>query len=209
MSHLGWTMMRRMSLICSVPSCLVMSYSPRTTRYTSPGLWDSFRSHFPVIPLIQYILFVSHCTALFLRARCSKTSNSLNHTVAILSCYFFHQMQCPAVSTQRGPIRVPPQVWWKRLPCFTCREIWRKMWKENGDCAGTFTGESEGYSTCQGQLCGRASSPFTTLLVSGLTAGVPHPKTASTLQMQWMQCFIWSLTSATLLTEGYLEQQEG
>lgn len=118
-------------------------------------------------------------------------------------------MQCPAVSTQRGPIRVPPQVWWKRLPCFTCREIWRKTWKQNWYCAGTFTGESKGYSTCHGQLCGRASSPFTTRLVSGLTAGVPHPKTANTLRMQWMQCFIWSLTSATLLTQCDLEQQEG
>ena len=35
-----------------------------------------------------------------------------------------HQMQWPAVSTQRGPTRVPPHVWWYRLPCFTCREIW-------------------------------------------------------------------------------------
>lgn len=36
--------------------------------------------------------------------------------------------------------------------------------------------------TCQGQLWGRASSPFTTLLVSGGTAGVPHPKTTNQRQ---------------------------
>lgn len=49
-----------------------------------------FPSYFP-----SYSAYYLYCTA--------------SHS-GYLVVLFFHQMQCPAVSTQRGPIRVPPQV---------------------------------------------------------------------------------------------------
>lgn len=115
MSHLGWTMMRRISLICSVPSCLVMSCSPKTTRYTSPGLWDSFdhfRSHFPVLfPSYSIFLhfsgyylyhFAHHCFYVLASAKpWLLTRYPLNHTVAILYCY----LSPDAVSSGQHPAR--------------------------------------------------------------------------------------------------------
>lgn len=117
--------------------------------------------------------------------------------VCIHSSYL---MQWAAVMTQLAAIRDPPQVC-LHAPSFSyCREIWRQRGGYThtlclSNSRNLIYGDARAACqrhmpvndyrwlpppkfTCQGQLWGLASSPFTTREVRGSMAGVPHPRAA-------------------------------